>query len=117
MDSIDWTNLNLDKDEAAKRGTEIKLLLGIKDNGAISSEQLKFLKDNYQKFNEYDNKQPKLLKDNNHNFYEYDNKIQVFLNSITDFEHAALWLSRYSYSLNAALTLLGFIKYKGKRGL
>ncbi len=99
MDSIDWTNLNLDKDEAAKRGTEIKLLLGIKDNGAISSEQLKFLKDNYQKLN------------------EYDNKMQVFFNSITDFEHAALWLSRYSYSLNAALTLLGFIKYKGKRGL
>ena len=47
MEDINWSNLRLNKDEAAARGTHIKSMLGIKDNIPITSEQLKFINDNF----------------------------------------------------------------------
>lgn len=47
-----------------------------------------------------------------------DNNMQAFLNSITDFENAAKWLSKNAYSLGGAVNLLGIIKHpSGKKGL
>ena len=88
MEDINWSNLRLIIDEAAARGTQIKSMLGIKDNTPITSEQLKYIKDNYG------------------NMTGMDNSLQLFLNSIEDFDSAAKWLSKYSISLGAAMNLL-----------
>ena len=92
MEDIKWTKLNLDKTEAKAKGTQIKYMLGIKDGKPITVQQLKYLKDNLV------------------NFKSIDGNMQAFLNSITDFDSAASWLSRNSYSLSAAINLLGIIK-------
>lgn len=97
---IDWSSLNISRDEAAGRGAQIRYILGIKDDVPITAEQLKCMKDDAEKL------------------AGQDDNIQAFLNSITDFDAAADWLSRNSYSINAAMTLLGIIKHpRGWRGL
>lgn len=90
MEEITWSNIKLNKEEAAARGTQIKRILGIKDNSPISAEQLKYMKDNFAEYK------------------GQDNTLQTFLDSITDFEDAAEWLSRNAYSLGAALNLLNY---------
>ena len=97
MEDITWSNLRLRKDEAAARGTQIKSMLGIKDNTPITSEQLKYMKDNFVRLT------------------GMDNYMQLFLNSIEDFDNAAKWLSKYSYSLGGAMNLLDVLPHrKGK---
>lgn len=99
IEDIKWSNLSLDPDEAAARGTQIKSMLGIKDNTPITPEQLRYMKDNYVR-----------LTGN-------DNFMQAFLNSIQDFDEAARWLSKHSYSLGGAMNLLGIIKHpRGRKG-
>ncbi len=93
MKEITWSNNNLKKGEAAARGTQIKRILGIKDNSPILAEQLKYMKDNCAERT------------------GQDNDLQAFLDSITDFEDAAEWLSRNAYSRSAAFNLLGILKY------
>ena len=44
MEVITWSNLELDKNEAATKGTLIKYKLGINDGASITVEQLKCLK-------------------------------------------------------------------------
>ena len=98
--NIDWSSLNISRDEAARRGAQIRYMLGIKDDVPIAAEQLKYMRDDEEKL------------------ATQDDNIQAFLNSITDFDAAADWLSRNSYSINAAMTLLGIIKHpRGWRGL
>lgn len=97
LEDINWSNLNLDKDEAAARGTQIKSMLGIKDNSPITAEQLKYMKDNFVRLT------------------GMDNNMQVFLNSITDFDSAAGWLSKNSFSLGGAMNLLGILKRPSKK--
>jgi hypothetical protein len=100
LEDIDWSNLSLDKDEAAARGTQLKSMLGIKDSTPITSKQLQYLIDNFVRLT------------------GMDNNMHAFLNSITDVESAAKWLSKNAYSLGGALNLLGILKTKsGKRGL
>lgn len=102
LEDIKWSCLDLDKDEAAARGTQIKSMLGIKDNTPITADQLKYMQDNLVRLT------------------GMDNAMQAFLNSITDYEEAAVWLSKNSYSLGGALNLLnyGFLKHpKGWKGL
>ena len=100
MEDLNWSTLNLDKNEASTRGVQIKYMLKIKDGEPISVEQLNYVKDNIVR-----------LKGE-------DKEMQVFLDSITDFETAADWLSKHAYSLYAAMNLLGIIKHpSGKRGL
>lgn len=99
-EEIDRSSLNLDKDEAAARGAQIKSMLGIKDNIPISSKQLRYIKDNSARIT------------------GMDSNMQSFLNSISDFDKSAKWLSKYSYSTGSALNLLGVTKNpSGKRGL
>ena len=90
MEEITWSNIKLNKGEAAARGTQIKRILGIKDNSPISAEQLKYMKENFAEYK------------------GQDKTLQTFLDSITDFEDAAEWLSRNAYSLEAALNLLNY---------
>ena len=90
MEQINWSNLNLDEDEAAARGSQIKSMLGIKDYTPITAEQLKYMKDNYVRLT------------------GQDNNMQRFLDSITDFGLAAGWLSRNSFALGGARNLLKF---------
>lgn len=45
MEVITWSNLELNKNEAATQSTLIKYKLGIKDGAPISVEQLKCLKE------------------------------------------------------------------------
>lgn len=102
MEKIEWSNLKIKKDEAAARGTQIKRMLGIKDNTPVTAEQLRYMKDNFARHT------------------GMDNKLQLFLDSITDFEKAADWLSRNSFALGVALNLLDydFLKLpKGIKGL
>ena len=100
MEDIIWSNLKLSKHEAAAKGTQIKYKLGIKDGSSITVEQLKRLKQDLNR-----------LTDQNYNLPE-------FLESITDFDEAASWLSRNAYSRGAAMNLLGIIKHpKGMKGL
>ena len=90
MKEITWSNINLNKGEAAARGTQIKRILGIKDNSPILAGQLKYMKDNFAERT------------------GQDNDLQAFLDSITDFEDAAEWLSRNAFSIGAALNLLNY---------
>lgn len=90
MKEITWSNINLNKGEAAARGTQIKKILGIKDNSPILAEQLKHMKDNFAES------------------AVQDNTLQAFLDSITDFEDAAEWLSKNAYSLGVVLNLLNY---------
>ena len=90
MEKINWSNLNLDPDEAAARGSQIKSMLGIDDYTPITAEQLKYMKDNYVRLT------------------GQDNYMQNFLNSINDFALAAGWLSRNSFSLGGAKNLLNY---------
>jgi hypothetical protein len=90
MEEITWSNIKLNEGEAAARGTQIKSFLDIKDNAPISAEQLKYMKENFAEYK------------------EQDNTLQTFLDSITDFEDAAEWLSRNAYSLGAAFNLLNY---------
>ena len=77
----------------------IKYKLGINDGASITVEQLKCLKQDLNG-----------LTDQDHN-------LQKFLESITDFEEAASWLSSNAYSRSAAFNLLGILKYpKGMMG-
>ena len=102
IEDIDWSALNLKKDEAAARGTQIKSMLGIKDNTPVTAKQLEYMKDNFVRLT------------------GMDNAMQAFLNSITDMESAAKWISKNSYSKGGALNLLGydFLKHpKGWKGL
>ena len=99
MEDINWSNLKLNKDEAAARGTQIKKLLGINDNTPITPEQLKYMKENCVRLT------------------GQDNNLQVFLNSITDFDTAAGWLSRNAFSLGAVLNLLDYDFLKHPHGL
>lgn len=100
MVNFNWSNLNIKQDEAAGRGAQIRYMLGIKDDAPITAEQLMCMKDNAEKL------------------VGQDDNVQAFLNSITDFDAAADWLSRNSYSIGAAMTLLGIIKHpKGWMGL
>lgn len=90
----------LNKHEAATKGTLIKYKLGIKDGSPITVEQLICMKKEFIG-----------LTDQDHN-------LQEFLESITDFDEAASWLSRNAYTRGAAMNLLGIIKHpKGKKGL
>jgi hypothetical protein len=89
-EDITWSNIDLNPGEAAARGTQIKIMLGLKDGSPITPEQLKYVKDNYLRLT------------------GADNNLQAFLDSITDFYSAAGWLSRESYSITAALNLLDF---------
>ena len=99
-ENISWSSLNIDINEAATRGCQIKDLLKIQDGTPITAGQLMNLKDHLERISK-----------------QY-NGMQAFLNSITDFEGAAIWLSRNSYSLSAGRNLLGIIKHpKGKKGL
>ena len=90
MEEINWLNINMKKGEAAARGTQIKRILGIKENSPISAEQLKYMKDNFAERT------------------GQDNSLHAFLESITDFEDAAEWLSKNAYSLRASLNLLNY---------
>lgn len=99
MEDINWSNLHLDKEEAATRGTQIKWLLGIEDGTPVTIEQIKYLRDNVVSL-----------------IGHPDDNMQLFLNSITDFEKAADWLSKYSYSINAAFNLLDIEYVKPKLG-
>ena len=45
MEVITWSNLELNENDAAAKGTLIKYKLGIKDGAPISVEQLKYLKE------------------------------------------------------------------------
>ena len=90
MEEITWSNIKLNKEEAAARGTQIKRILFIKDNSPISAEQLKYMKENFAEYK------------------GQDKTLQTFLDSITDFEDAAEWLSRSAYSIGAALNLLNY---------
>ena len=99
MEDLNWTTLNLDKNEASTRDVEIKYMLGIKDGMPITVEHLNYVKENVVRLT------------------GEDKDMQGFLDSITDFEAAADWLSRHSYSLGVA-RLLGIIKDpSGKKGL
>ena len=89
-EDLTWSNIGLNPEEAAARGTQIKIILGLKDGSPITPEQLKYVKDNYVRLT------------------KADNNLQAFLDSITDFDSAAGWLSRKSYSITAALNLLDF---------
>lgn len=40
MEDLNWSTLNLDKNEASTRGVQIKYMLKIKDGEPISVEQL-----------------------------------------------------------------------------
>ena len=98
MEVITWSNLELNENDAAAKGTLIKYKLGIKDGAPISVEQLKCLKED--------------------SILGQDHSLLVFLESITDFDEAASWLSRNAYSRGAAMNLLGIIKHpNGKKGL
>ena len=100
MVNFNWSSLNISRDEAAARGAQIRYMLGIKDDVPITAEQLTCMRDDEEKL------------------AGQGDDIQAFLNSITDFDAAADWLSSNSYSINAAMTLLGIIKPpSGKRGL
>lgn len=100
MEDITWSKIaNIDKDEAAARGSQIKSILGITDDTAITKEQLMYMKENFVRLT------------------GMDNNMQAFLNSITDFESAAKWLSKHSYSLGGALNLLGIIKSPLGKGM
>lgn len=90
MDEITWSNNNLNKGEAAARGTQIKSILGVKDFSPISAEHLKYMKDTFVELT------------------GQENSLQAFLDSITDFEDAAEWLSRNAYSLGTAFNLLNY---------
>ena len=90
MKEITWSNSKLNKGKAAARGTQIKKILGIKDNSPILAEQLKYMRDNFAER------------------IGQDNSLQAFLESITDFEDAAEWLSRSAYSIGVALNLLDY---------
>ena len=90
MKEITWSNINLNKGEAAARGTQIKRILGVKDNSPILAKQLKYMRDNFAE-------RP-----------GQDNTLQTFLDSITDFEDAAEWLSKNAYSIGVALNLLDY---------
>lgn len=99
MVNFNWSSLNISRDEAAARGSQIKSMLGVDDATPITTEQLKFVKDNAEKL-----------------VVQYDN-MQDFLDSITDFDAAADWLSKHAYPLGGAL-LLGIVKHpKGWRGM
>lgn len=50
MEKMEWSNLKLKEDEAAARGTQIKSMLGIKDNTPVTAEQLRYMKDNFVRF-------------------------------------------------------------------
>lgn len=93
MENFNWTTLNLNKHEASTRGVQIKYILRIKDGEPITVEQLKCLKQDLNR-----------LTDQDHN-------LQEFLESITDFDEAASWLSSNAYSRSAAFNLLGILKY------
>ena len=80
METINWSNLKLKEDEAATRETQIKSMLGIIDDTPITGEQLKYMKDNFVRLT------------------GMDNNMQLFLNSITDFDEAAGWLSSNSFA-------------------
>ncbi len=86
MEDINWSQLNLDKKEAAARGTQIKRLLGVKDGEPITAEQLK---DCVAHTNQ-------------------DSSLLTFLNAITDFDGAAEWLNKNAYSFTAAINLLDY---------
>lgn len=99
MEDITWSKLKLSKHEAAAKGTQIKYKLGIKDGSPITVEQLKRLKQDLNGFTDPDYNLPE------------------FLESITDFDEAAGWLSSNAYSRSAAFNLLGILKYpKGMKG-
>ena len=91
MEVITWSNLELNENDAAAKGTLIKYKLGIKDGAPISVEQLKCLKED--------------------SILGQDHSLLVFLESITDFDEAAMWLSKNAYSRSAAMNLLGILKY------
>ena len=100
MEKFYWSKLILNKNEAATKSTLIKYILGIKDSSSITVEQLKCLTQ-------------EVIDGTDQN---YD--LKVFLESITDFEEAASWLSKNAYSFDMSRNLLGIIKHpKGKRGL
>ena len=106
MNDIDWSSLILDKNEAATRGVQIKYMLGIKDKTPITAEHLKYLKENII-----------LFMDMERMFMDMNNTMKEFLDSITDFDKAAAWLSKNAYSLGAAMNLLGIIKHpRGAKG-
>lgn len=99
MDVITWSNLKLNKNEASSKGALIKYKLGIKDGAPITVEHLKCLKQDFV------------------GLTDLNSNLQEFLESITDFDEAASWLSRNAYSRGAAMNLLGIIKHpKGKKG-
>lgn len=98
MKEITWSNSKLNKGKAAARGTQIKKILGIKDNSPILAEQLKYMRDNFAER------------------IGQDNSLQAFLESITDFEDAAEWLSRSAYSIGVALNLLDYDFLKHPHG-
>ena len=89
-EEISWSNIEIHPGEAAARGTQIKSVLGIKDSTPITGEQLKYMKDNFVRLT------------------NIDNNMQAFLDSITDFDSAADWLSRNAYSKGGALNLLKY---------
>ena len=98
MEVITWSNLELNENDAAAKGTLIKYKLGIKDGAPISVEQLKYLKEDSARCQ--------------------DHCLLEFLESITDFDEAASWLRRNAYSRGAAMNLLGIIKLPNrKKGL
>ena len=98
MEVITWSKLKLNKHETAAKGTLIKYKLGIKDGAPISVEQLKCLKED--------------------STIGQDHSLLDFLESITDFDEAASWLSRNAYSRGVAMNLLGNIKLPNrKKGL
>ena len=94
MEDINWSQLHLDKKEAAARGTQIKRLLGVKDGEPITAEQLK----------------------NCVAYTNQDSTLLTFLNAITDFDSAAEWLSKNAYSFTAAINLLDYDFLKHPRG-
>ena len=96
---MNWLNLDIDKGEAAARGAQIKNILGIKDDGTITCEQLKYVKENCDYLT------------------EEENGLQTFMDSITDFDSAADWLSRNAYSLGSALNLLDYDFLKLPHGI
>ena len=99
MENLDWSKQHLDKGEAAARGAQIKYLLGVKDGCPITSEQLKYAKNNCERFS------------------ELDRGLQTFLYFIIDFDAAADWLSINSYSLECALNLLDYDFLKHPHGI
>ena len=100
MDKIDWINVEtidiLNPDVVAAKGSMIKYLLGINDNSPITAEQLIYLKENFVRLT------------------GVDNYLQSFFNSITDFDKAAKWISKYSCQTGEQNTLLGFKTILGK---